>query len=45
MPINFLEFDSVPTFKKFIEQTIAETKTAMGIQIRSIDELEKVALV
>jgi hypothetical protein len=41
MPINFLEFDSVPNFKKYIEQTIAETKTAMGTQMRSIDELKK----
>ena len=41
MTINFLVFDSVPDFKKHIEQTIAETKTSMGTQMRRIDEAKK----
>ncbi len=41
MSINFLIFESVPNFKKYIDQTIAETKTAMGTQMRSIDDLKK----
>lgn len=41
MAINFLVFDSVPDFKKHIEQTIAETKTSMGTQMRRIDEAKK----
>src|SRR5262245_4788131 len=41
MTINFLVFDSVPDLKKHIEQTIAETKTSMGTQMRRIDEAKK----
>jgi len=41
MTINFLVFDSVPDFKRHIEQTIAETKTSMGTQMRRIDEAKK----
>jgi len=41
MPINYLVFDSVSNFKGYIERSIAETKSAMGSQMRGIDELKK----
>ena len=41
MPINYLVFDSVSNFKGYIEKSIAETKSAMGSQMRGIDELKK----
>ena len=41
MTINYLVFDSVPNFKKYVEQSIAETKSSMGVQMRNIDEVKK----
>lgn len=41
MSITFITFNSVGELKKYVDQTIAETKSAMGIQMRSIDELKR----
>ena len=41
MSITFITFNSVGDFKKYVDQTIAETKSAMGVQMRSIDEIKR----
>jgi len=41
MAINFLVFESVTDFKKYIDQAIAETRTAMGVQMKNIDGLKR----
>ena len=41
MPINLILFDSVADFRNYVEQTIAEIKTAMGSQMRIIDEVKR----
>jgi hypothetical protein len=39
--ITFITFNSVGDFKRYVDQTIAETKSAMGIQMSSIDQLKR----
>jgi len=41
MAINFLVFESETDFKKYIDQAIAETRTAMGVQMKNIDGLKR----
>jgi vacuolar-type H+-ATPase subunit D/Vma8 len=41
MGINFLVFDSVNSFRKYIDQAIADTKTEMGKQMKNIDDSKK----
>lgn len=41
MSINFMLFSSVADFRNYVETTIAETKTAMGSQMRAIDEVKR----
>lgn len=41
MAINFIVFDSVASFKKYVDLTIAEIKTGMGKQMKSIDDMKK----
>jgi hypothetical protein len=39
--ITFITFNSIGDFKRYVDQTIAETKSAMGIQMSSIDQLKR----
>ncbi|MGI0049450.1 MAG: hypothetical protein ACREAW_07910 [Nitrososphaera sp.] len=41
MSITFITFNSVGDFKRYVDQTIAEVKSAMGIQMRTIDEVKR----
>jgi hypothetical protein len=39
--ITFITFNSIGDFKRYVDQTIAETKSAMGVQMSSIDQLKR----
>lgn len=41
MLVNLILFDSVGNFRNYVERTMAEVKTAMGSQMRMIDEVKR----